>query len=509
MRIFIKYTTIIYLSISLCACSKALEQKQMMNSSVVDEAVLAPVFKVADVLGDNMVIQRDKPFSIWGSAPQGDVVTVKVTWNSNSFTATAKSNNSWQIIIPAAPVNIKPQKIEIKDGDKTVTIKNILIGEVWVCSGQSNMDMPVDSVGPWFGYEGVVNYQQEIADANWPGLRLIDIKDDYENNPVQNISQPAPWTVCNPANVKAYSAVAYFFGRKIMTALQVPVGLVVSSVGGTSCEAWTSKQTLLSDTLLTNNYYGKNNSSKLFNGMINPLKYMSVKGFIWYQGENNRHDNPFSNYTVLNSAMINNWRNVFAQGNLPFYLVQMTPYDENFFYGGTEKDNDYAFFREAQANILKQVSNTGMAVTLDVGDAFRIHPKDKKPVGERLGLLALNNTYGITVQSVGPQFLSYTQNNYTITIEYKAGTANGLNSKDGAALGQFFFVSGADKIFRKATAVINGDKVMLTVPASTPLPVLSVRYAFTNYPITNLQNSDGLPAEAFRTDDWPEVIQSR
>lgn len=488
--------------IILYSCTKTSISRlgQVNAASNAEEAVIS--FKVSGVLGSNMVIQRDKPFRVWGTAITGHLVTVKVSWNSSTFSATADAAGDWMVTIPSASANAIPQDIVIKDNDATpITLNNILIGEVWVCSGQSNMYMPVDSVGPWFGYEGVVNFQQEIAEANYPLIRLIEIKQDYKFNPVKNISKAATWSVCTPITVKKYSAVAYFFGRKLMTDLNIPVGLVVSSVGGTSCEAWTDKGTIQSDPILNAYYFGKNNASQLFNGMIYPLRNLAIKGFTWYQGENNRHDSPSVNYTRLNSAMINNWRSTFNQGNPPFYFMQMTPYDENFFYGSKPSDNDYAFFREAQEQV-RAVTKTGMAVTMDVGDIFRIHPKNKKPVGERLALLALKNDYNLPVQCNGPKYLSFTQAKYKATINFVQGTANGLNTIENQPLNKYFFAAGTDHVFRKCNAVISGDKIIVTAPGGTPLPIQAIRYAFTNYPMTNLQNSSGLPMEPFRTDNW-------
>ncbi len=489
----------------LYSCTKTIISAQQVTAITEDEAVAEPVFKVAKVLGSNMVVQRDKPFTVWGTAPAGHNISVKASWNATQFSVTAASDNRWEVVIPATGVKTTAQTLVVKDnGATTVSFDNILVGEVWICSGQSNMYMPVDSVGPWFGYEGVVNFQAEIAAANYPNLRLVQVKDDFNDKPVYDLKVATSWSVCTPVTVKKYSGVAYFFGRLLNTQLNVPVGLVVSSVGGTSCEAWTGKNTITNDPILNAYYSGKNNQSKLFNGMIYPLKKLSVKGFTWYQGENNRHDSPSVNYTKLKSAMIANWRNTFKQGELPFYFVQMTPYDEDFFTGSKPSDNDYAFFREAQTNVRSGVANTGMAVTMDAGDVFRIHPKDKKPVGERLAWLALKNTYGQGVQAVGPQYQSYTADKFKITISFKAGTAEGLTTKGGQPLGQFFFAAGTDHVFRKCNAVISGNKIIASAPGGTPLPITAVRYAFTNYPMTNLQNGAGLPMEPFRTDDWDQ-----
>ena len=463
----------------------------------------AVIFKVARVLGSNMVVQRNKPFTVWGTAVSGSTIAVQASWNTNVFTAVSDSAGNWSVIIPAAAANADPQTLEVKEnGIVKSTFTNILIGDVWLCSGQSNMDMPVDSTGPWPFYEGVTNYQQEIADANYPLLRLVKIKTDFKNKPVTDLSYLANWSVCSPATVKAYSAVAYFFGRKLTADLNVPIGLVVSCVGGTSCEAWTQKETIQADPVLNAYYSGKNFSSQLFNGMINPLKNLSLRGFTWYQGENNRHDSPAVNYTNLNAAMIGNWRNTFNQGSLPFYYVQMTPYDENFFNGSKPSDYDYAIFREAQQNVRTIAANSGMAVTMDVGDEVRIHPRNKRPVGERLALLAMNKEYALPVQSSGPVYASFTSQLYKARILFKPGTADGLSTSDGNPVKQYFYAAGTDHIFRKCKAIIHNKTIIITAPAATPLPILAVRYAFTNYPITNLQNSAGLPAEPFRTDDW-------
>ncbi len=477
-----------------------------LNSTITTETnATAAVFSVSRVFDNNMVIQRDKPASVWGTAPAGHTISVKATWNNSTFTTVSDGVSHWRVMIPAAPANTNPQQLTVTDNSASpITFNNILIGDVWICSGQSNMVMPVDSVSPPYnGYEGVTDYQQEIAAANWPLLRVTSLQTDYESKPLYNLSYPAAWSSCDPNTVKAYSAVAYFFGRKLLTSLNVPIGLVVSAVGGTSCEWWTNKQQIDANPVLSG-YYTDYRNSQLYNGMINPLRLMSVKGFIWYQGENNRSDRPVSNYTTLNSAMIKGWRNQFGQGTLPFYFVQMTPFDVNWDKYSEPRDNDYAFFREAQAKV-RNVINTGMAVTMDVGDLKRIHPKNKKPVGERLAALALHKTYGIAVADAGPQYVSYTKNNYTATINFVAGTANGLTTVNNAALGQYFFVAGADSILRQATAVISGSKITVTAPAEMPLPIIAVRYAFTNYPVgANLQNDAGLPAEPFRTDKWPQ-----
>ncbi|RYZ98498.1 MAG: sialate O-acetylesterase, partial [Sphingobacteriaceae bacterium] len=324
-----------------------------------------------------------------------------------------------------------------------------------------------------------------------------------------------PWIVCAPTKQSAgtISAVSYFFARKLHTTLNVPIGLVISAASGTNAEEWVSKETLQNDPkLAVYNNLNKNNATQLYNGMISPLKNLPVKGFIWYQGENNRGDSPMSNYTNLNSALIKNWRELFNQGQLPFYYVQMTPFAASFFatspWGDNPLANDYAFFREAQANI-RAVPGTGMAITLDCGELIKIHPRIKKPIGERLALLALKNDYNQNVVCIGPQYQSFSQSGSVVTVSFKAGTAEGLKRSNNSPLGQYFFVAGTDNKFRQGVATLSGNQVKITAPNGTPLPVQAVRYAFTNFPMDcNVTNSAGLPMEPFRSDNFTQIILS-
>ncbi|RVU00345.1 sialate O-acetylesterase [Mucilaginibacter limnophilus] len=507
MKVFFSSILIVF---ALLGCSKTtvLPSPEINTPPIEQDTVNASAFSVSNVFGDNMVIQRDKPFSIWGRTSAGRTVTVKTSWSGSIFTTVAQTDGTWKITLPATgAINVPQTIVSSVNGIKPDTLSNVLIGDVWICSGQSNMDMPVDSVSPWFGYEGVINYQAEIASANFPEIRLTNVDDWFSTQPQENIRTAAKWQMCNPQTVKNHSAVSYFFGRMLYTRLKVPVGLIVSSVGGTDCESWTDKETLQADPTLNSFYNGKNRSSQLYNGMIYPLRNMAVKGFIWYQGENNRHNIPASNYTLLTSSMIQGWRKAFNQPELPFYYVQVAPYAEDFFtsnpWGGDPVLYDYSIFREAQEKIRHVTPNTGMAFTTDVGEAFRIHPKDKRPVGERLAYIALNQTYSQSdVVWNGPRYASHTINGNIISISFVPGTAQGLTTKDNKPLAQLFFVAGTDKIFRKGNATISGDKVLVSIPAGTPLPVQAIRYAFTNIGITNLQNSAGLPAEMFRTDNW-------
>ena len=454
-----------------------------------------------------MVLQRDKPFRVWGTTTPNVQVTIKTSWNGGVVTTIANASGNWVATIPATAVNNSPQTLTASaNGLPAQTFSNILIGDVWICSGQSNMVMPVDSIAPFFGFEGVVNYKAEIAAANYPGIRAMTVNTDFEMDPANALKPSLNWSVCSPATVGGYSAVAYFFARKLNISLGVPIGIVISAVSGTSCEAWVSKETIAANQTLSA-YYTQNSVNQLYNGMIYPLGNLAIKGFIWYQGENNRADSPVSNYTLLNSDLINNWRTLFNQGQLPFYLVQMTPLAQNFFkttpWGDDPTADDYAFFREAQANIRTTIPGTGIAITLDVGQIIFIHPQNKKPVGERLALLALHNDYNQNIQCLGPQYQSFTQSDSTATISFKFGTADGLSLSNANPLGQYFFVAGTDHVFRQGRAAISGSQIIVTAPMGTPLPIQAVRYAFTDFPMNcNIQNSGGLPMEPFRSDNW-------
>ena len=455
---------------------------------------------VGNIFQSNMVVQRNKPLNLWGTTNPGLKVSIKVSWDADSLHTVTDSLGIWKITVPQSAANSNPQTITIKaDNANTVLLSNILIGDVWICSGQSNMVMEVDSIFP---FQGVTNHQSEIAAANYPNIRALTLQTDYKDNPADTLTNPASWVVCSPQTAGDISGVAYYFARKLNTDINVPIGIIVSAVDGTSCEAWTSQSSFMANPYLVD-YSTINYATQLYNGMISPLKNLSITGFIWYQGENNKKNNPVSDYTKLNSALIVGWRTVFNQGNLPFYLVQMTPFAEDYAtttpVGGDPTADSYAKFREAQANVLN-VPNTGMAITMDVGDPANQHPPDKKPVGERLALLAEKNTYNQTVQCYGPQFSAYAINNNTATISFKNGS--GLNTIGNQPLKQYFFIAGNSQNFIKASAQIINDQVVVTAPANFTLPIVAIRYAFTDAPVTNLQNSAGLPMEPFRTDNW-------
>ncbi|RYY34957.1 MAG: sialate O-acetylesterase [Sphingobacteriaceae bacterium] len=478
------------------ACKKEPAVTPVIPTNDGEEEVISKTLSVNNVLQSNMVIQRDKPFKVWGKATAGSKIDIRASWDNSTYIAETNANGNWETTIPASPVNSSAQKVTITTAGLTpLELNNILIGDVWICSGQSNMVMQVGNIPP---FQGVDNFRAEIAAANYPEIRFLTVQENYSKTAADVLFNDPEWKVCSPETAANMSAVAYYFGRKINAEVDVPVGLIVSAVNGTWCETWMNAEAFNIDPVI-NSYIGRNQSSALYNGMLAPFAKIGIKGFLWYQGENNQNISPPAHYTKLNSELIQGWRTIFNQGELPFYYVQLTPFDANT--TGNTLANGLAKFREAQAAV-RQTSGTGMVVTMDVGEVGNHHPKYKRQVGERLALLALNGAYQQSVQSVGPQYASYKKVGNTIVVEFVPGTANNLNTINNELLKQHFLLAGSDLTFTKAEATIDNDKIVISIPADLPLPVMAVRYAFSNFPVTNLQNNAGLPAEPFRTDNW-------
>lgn len=475
---------------------------------------LTRALSLANTIQSNMVIQQDRPFKVWGYAKPGTEVFVKADWMKEPVKTITASSNEWLLQIPvpkAVPTKPTPHRIMIRAGKDTIHLSNILIGEVWLCSGQSNMDMEIKPFLPWL--KGALNYEQEIAAANYPAIRLYNVRTDFKAAP-ENDCKGGEWKICTPKTAGDFSAVAYFFARELYNQLHVPVGLVVSSVGASSCQAWTGRNALQSDPVLNEKYlypYDTSARSKLtldsvvdfekvlrptlfYNAMIYPLRNLSVRGFLWYQGESNKDDKEM--YTRVCAAMIGNWRELFNQGELPFYYVQVAPYNWE------QKDTtafNYAMLREAQDAIRKKVKNTGMAVIMDISEPDDIHPRNKQGVGLRLAKNALAQTYGRKhVVYQGPEFSKMETDGEKVKISFsRIGIGSGLTTSDKQAP-RHFYIAGTDSVFHYAEAKIVNNQVWLT-SEKVKKPV-AVRYAFTNFPVTNFCNKEGLPALPFRTD---------
>lgn len=457
--------------------------------------VLAKV-KLPAVFSDNMVLQQKTKAAVWGQTEPGKTITISTTWSRARYTSKADELGNWKIMVKT-PSYGGPYAITVSDGAPLI-IMNVLIGEVWICSGQSNMEMPLA------GWGKINNYEQEIASAKYPSIRLLQVDHVTSNAPLDDAKVAnAGWKPCIPQFVAEFSSVAYFFAREIYNKTKVPIGLIHTSWGGTVAEAWTSASTLktIPDFVEAVNKIeradkdngGPNRTTVLYNAMIHPYLQYSVRGAIWYQGESNA--DRANQYRTLFPAMITDWRKQWGLGDFPFYFVQLANFMK------PEADpvaSAWAELRDAQRGALS-LPNTGMAVAIDIGDEKDIHPKNKQDVGKRLALIALAKTYGVKVAYTGPVYQSAEIESGSIKLNFSA--AEGLKASDGAEL-KGFAIAGADQKFQRAKAEIKGKQVVVS-SADVPDPV-AVRYAWANNPVCNLVNGAGLPASPFRTDNWKD-----
>jgi sialate O-acetylesterase len=443
-----------------------------------------------------MVLQREQPVPVWGTADPSAAVTVKFAGQTK--TATADADGKWKVMLDSMATSSEPRKLTVSSSldHQQSAINDVLVGEVWFCSGQSNMQMPMQGLLPQASLD---NLAAEIATANYPEIRLYDTPRVFSTTPKETID--AHWNICTPKTVKPFSACAYFFGRKLHRDLHVPVGLLLSCWGGTRIEPWTPSCGFEGIESLHNIYQLTKNPIRLsekaslqtptvlYNGMLSAHIPFAIKGAIWYQGESN-HDEGML-YVDKTQALLSGWHKLWGY-DFPFYFVQIAPFQ----YG----DNSLPEFWEAQSEIAKTIPETGMAVINDVATLDNIHPPNKKDPGERLALLAEAHTYGMNVVSSGPIF-------QTLEI-YDAGgvkqdnalkvvfdSAKGLTTRDGKAP-DWFEIAGKDGGFKPATAEIKGDHVILSSPdVTTPQ---AMRFAWSKLATPNLVNGAGLPCSAFR-----------
>lgn len=470
--------------------------KQIFSSLIAVLIVLAVTsnslfgeVKLPAIFGDNMVLQQKTDAAIWGTAGKGATVKVITSWNGKLYTVKAASDGKWRVNV-ATPSAGGPYEISISDS-KTLKLRNVLIGEVWVCSGQSNMEMPVK------GYfnQPVTGSNNAIATSSNPGIRMFTVEKATSLQPVDDFK--GSWQVCEPENVSGFSATGYFFGLYLNKILNVPVGLINTSWGGTRIEPWISESGIKKFDFVTlpdksqQGTLSPQTPTVLFNAMINPMVGYGIKGAIWYQGESNR--NEADKYQLLLPGMVENWRSVWGVGDFPFYYMQIAPFDY-----GTGGLNS-AYLREAQLKASKAIPNIGMACIMDLGEKENIHPADKKTGSERLALIALKNTYGKTgFACSGPTFKDMAVEGPVVKLTFN-NAENGLTSF-GKEL-SCFEVAGANKRFMPAKAFITSAGITLMCPYVAE-PV-AVRYAFSDFIVGDLFNTEGLPASSFRTDEWP------
>ena len=452
------------------------------------------------VFTDHMVLQREQPVPIWGTDDPGSTITVEFAGQKK--TAPADSKGKWRVDLDAMKANATPQSITLHSSTSPILqISDILVGDVWLCSGQSNMQ---------FSMKNEQNGPAAIAAARNPLIRLYRTPTVFSETPTEKIN--AAWTACNPQTVPAFSAVAYNFGKKLTEELDVPIGLWQSAWGGTRIEPWTPPcgfegfDSLADIREQIKNFpagFGTNPKiaqqerqypTAIYNAMLHANVPFAIKGAIWYQGEGNHRDGML--YVDKTAAQLKGWRSLWGY-DFPYYFVQIAPYQY-----GAEAPSVLAEFWEAQAEIVKQVSNTGMAVVSDVTTLSNIHPPNKIVPGTRLALLALDNTYGKDVVSTGPTFTKMKKPFFGgNTLKIVFDSAEGLTTRDGKAP-DFFEIIGEDGIFKPANAEIKGSSVILSSP-EVENPV-AMRFAWHKLATPNLMNAAGLPTPAFRAGKVPE-----
>lgn len=440
------------------------------------------------IFSSNMVLQRNDHVKIWGNSTN-KTVTVTTSWNNKKYKATSDDTGNWNVFV-ATPAAGGPYSITFNDGEKLI-LQNVLIGEVWVCSGQSNMDMPVKG----FMNQPIVNSSDILLNSENDQIRLIKYERTVSRTPKPD-NKSTSWQVSDAQSARDFSAVAFQFAQTLQQKLKVPVGVIMSTWGGTKIEAWMTENSLksfpeikvkpVSDT----NKIAPNDPTVLFNGMINPFLGYGIKGVIWYQGESNRIN--ANRYEDMMISMVNEWRALWNR-DLSFYYVQIAPFKY------ADRPLAGALIREAQLKASKRIPNSGMAVTMDIGAENSIHPPDKTTVSKRLALQALANTYGIKGLSyASPEYKSMTIEKGVASISFDHAD-NGLSSF-GKSLSSFE-IAGEDKVFYPATAKIIGKGVVTVQSEKVKQPV-AVRYAFKDWVIGDLYNIEGFPASSFRTDNW-------
>jgi sialate O-acetylesterase len=511
--------------------------------------------KLASPFTAHMVLQREMKVPVWGTADPGEAVTVEFAGQQKS--ATAGADGAWRVDLDPMDASAESRTFTVT-GSKSgapIQLGDVLVGEVWLASGQSNMDFSISQKVKYFA--GVANEAEEIAAANYPNIRILTGTAEKTYEPQTTI--PGEWQVCSPETAPAFSAVAYFFARDLQKEIKVPVGIVTMAFGASTAEAWIRREALAADPQLSpmlakfdeavksfrsmppatvapppsedvsspsptattppapaaspldvaaasspgaspaatprprrqrdpNPIHDQHNPTVLFNGMINPIVPYAIRGAIWYQGESIVGGTAGrALYPLVQATLIKDWRSLWGEGDFPFYICQLAALQSN---------SNNPWVREAQATVLK-LPNTGMAVTIDIGDPKSVHPKDKQDVGDRLSRIALANVYGEKIEYSGPMYLSAGVENGAIRVHF-THLGGGLVAKGGEPL-KCFTIAGADGNYVPADAKIDGDTVVVSSP--TVAAPVAVRYAWDNYPDgCNLYNAAGLPAAPFRTD---------
>ncbi|MDO5554083.1 MAG: sialate O-acetylesterase [Planctomycetia bacterium] len=438
-------------------------------------------------------MQRDCPVPVWGWADAGEAVTVELA--GQELKTTAEADGHW--LVRFAPLATGDNLSLVVRGTNTITLTDLLLGDVWVCSGQSNMTMRV---------KDAAHAEEEIAAAVFPEMRIATVANVSKLREESDASMTA-WTPVTPSTIASFSATAYYFGRELHKELKVPIGLIHTSWGGASCAAWVSESALKSyaefrpvlEQAKDEKVPPQQKACHLYNGMLHPLMPLAIRGVIWYQGEADA--SHASEYEKMFPVLIQNWREAWGQGDFPFYFVQLANFKAR---AETPGESDWAELREAQDRTLA-LRRTGQAVSIDIGEANDIHPKNKQEVGRRLALLALAEEYGRDVVASGPRFHSLAVRDSEVTVTFDE-VADGLKvqSADETCELSGFALAGADRRFYWAKASLASSNTIVLSAPEVECPV-AVRYNWSDNPGGNLYNSAGLPAVPFRSDRWPRI----
>jgi len=451
--------------------------------------------KLPYFFSDNMVLQQKTDAAIWGWAKANTTVQVTGSWNKKKYTVKSDAQGKWKLKI-GTPAAGGPFEITVSDGNP-VTLHNVLVGEVWLCSGQSNMEMPMK------GYKDqpILGSNEAIFSSSNDNLRLYTLPHSVQTEP-QDTSKMSSWKVASPEAVSNFSATAYYFGRILQQQLKVPIGLVNISYGGSPIEAFMSAEALKEYPEIklpsgTGTAKPTNHTpTSLYNGMILPFVGYNIKGFLWYQGESN-NGRP-DHYEKLMASMVSQWRKDFGRDSLPFYFVQIAPFKYSQGTVSTNEKINSAYLRDAQRKSLAKIPGSGMAVLTDAGEENSIHPANKETVGKRLAYMALGHAYGLNGFAYSsPAYDSIIINGNIATIKFK-DAPNGLTSFGKPIVN--FEIAGADKVFKPAKAIVVRGTVLVSSP-DVPDPV-AVRYAFKDFISGELFGTEGLPVSSFRTDNW-------
>ena len=497
----------------------------LLIASISSQRAKAEV-KLPAILSSNMVLQQDTEVTIWGWAKAKEKIHIKSSWNKKKIKTKADKDGKWSVALktPKAGGN-HSMTIE---GKNKIELENILIGDIWVCSGQSNM---YRKLGLQRGQKPIINFWEASQQAKHPEIRFFKVKRNLATMPQKDVE--GEWVVCTPETVLEFSAVGYFFGKKLHQQLAIPIGLIQTAWGGTPVEGWTRKAALGNDFMIEKEQneqarfevdslaYAKNMEAfqkgfikerpteppsfyvkrrkhyrigHLYNAMIHPLTNYAIKGAIWYQGESNRGFPE--QYKQLFPNMIQTWRKDWRIGDFPFYFVQIAPY----YYNGTY---EIPYIWEAQYEALN-LPQTGMASTHDIGQIYDIHPPEKEEVGRRLALVALNQTYGKSeVAYSGPVVKNIAYNGNQVVLEFDPMGGELFSAGNGIGGISPFYIADEFQVFHPAK--VEQKENTLTLTANGVEKPIAVRYLWNDNANATIFNSYGLPAIGFRTDDWVDA----